>query len=272
MGGRMGMIPLMEPDDFLPYAIDGMINDVDYLLFSVNERSWGDENIVLTQENREWITKLSLTNPKFRLLIGNWDKEHKQHNAASEYAISLGCDIIINGACDQVYAHGATKKMIDTLENSDADILRAQWYTFWKLDPLCVIWPPEQWCPVLAIKPKQFKYTDVADGMVLKDGQMSPPKCVFVNLQEAAIYHFCFSRSDQFVKRKMQMSSHHHQMVPGWYDNVWLPYKTGDKNLHPCWPTQYPSAVPFPLEQLPPRIRGYFKMQQEKLRWKNIRY
>ena len=128
----MAVLPLMEPDEYLEFAIDSVINDVDYLLFSVNSRSWGDPNIKLTQKNKEWIQELVKTNPKFRLMLGTWSKEHNQHNAGTDYAKSLGCDKILCLATDLVYGEGEAKKVLEILSVSAGSAVQAPWKNFWK--------------------------------------------------------------------------------------------------------------------------------------------
>ena len=269
MSKRIAILPVMEFDDpYFPYSVESVIDSVDYLLFSVNERSWGNSEIKLTDENRTFITEFVKTNPKFKLLIGNWEEEHIQHNANIECALSLGADIIFCTSCDQIYGDGDPKKIMDILESSDADLVRVQWMTFWKTDPLCAVWPPEVYQPVIAFKPKNFRYQGVSEGKAIdKDGNFRDTKQIVLSVNDVKVYHFSFARSDEFVKHKMEMSSHRHQHIPEWYDNVWKKWRPEMENIHPAWPAQWKKAIPFPLEQLPSRIRGYFKQIQEKKRW-----
>ena len=78
---RVAMCPLMDPnDEYLPYAIDSVINEVDYFLFTSNDHRWGDINARQNPEHLVQLKELVKTNPKFRLLEGSWEKEHEQHN------------------------------------------------------------------------------------------------------------------------------------------------------------------------------------------------
>ena len=270
MSKRVCILPCMEfvNDRYFLYAVDSVVNDVDLLIFSVNQRSWGNSDIVLTNENKQWIENFVKTNPKFNLFLGNWDQEHEQHNANIDYALSLGADTILCTASDQVYGEGDVKKMLDTLENSDADVLRVQWHTFWKLDPLCLIWPPEPWNPVLAFKPKKFRYLGTSEGKgVDENGKIVDPKTIVLSINDVKVYHFSFAHDDEFIKHKMEMSTHRTQYIPGWYEAVWKNWNPSMRDIHPAWSKMWQSAQPFPLEHLPPKIRGYFKMLQEKKRW-----
>ena len=273
MSKRMAIMPCMEFDqsEYFPYAVESLLNEVDLFLFSVNTRSWGNSDITLTEENKQFIQEFVKTNPKFRLLMGTWENEPDQHNAGLKYAIDNGCNIVFCTSDDQVYTPGEPAKMMNILENSEADILKTQWYTFWKKEPLYVIWPPEGFCPTLAIKPKQFKYNDVSEGVAIdENGNERQVRAIVLGINDVKVFHFSFARDDEFIKHKMEMSSHRHQVIPGWYENVWKNYKPEMENLNPCFPGAYKKAVPFPLDQLPPKIRGYFKMLGEKKRWYNM--
>jgi len=252
--------------------VDSILDSVDNLVFSVNTRSWGNPDIKLTEENKQFIEEFVKTDPKFKLLMGTWDEEHLQHNAGTDYALSLGADLVFCTSADQIYGQGDVKKMLDILENSEADVLRAQWHTFWKINPLYLIWPPEPFIPILAFKPKQFKYSAVSEGVAIdENGNERQPRAIVLSVNDVKVYHFSFARTDEFVKHKLEMSSHRHQVVPGWYENVWKKFSSEMENLNPAFPSAYKKAVPFPLNELPPRIRGYFKMAQQKEHWLNMK-
>lgn len=250
------ILPLMENDEYLPFVIDSLINDVDYLLFSVNERSWGDSEIKLTEENRAWITEFVKTNPKFRLMLGEWDQEHKQHNASLDYARALGCDTVFCAATDQVYGPGTVKRILKELEASDVSTVTAQWNIFWKTNPLCIIQPTDGDVPTFAFKLKDYTY----DG--ISSGSSRTGRKVQLSLQDVDIFHFAYARSDEFIKKKIKMSSHAHCVAGDWFERVWLNYKPGDQNLSPFFPGNLQRAEEYPLDKLPPKLKEFFEKKK----------
>lgn len=246
---RIAILPLMEPDEYLFFAIESVINDVDYLLFSVNEHSWGDPEIKLTKENKQWLQELIKTNPKFKFINGYWSKEHEQHNAALDYAAILGCGLVICLATDLVYGQGSVKKILDTLEFTEAEIIRSQWNVFWKKRPLCVISPPDTYTPVVALK-INIRYSDICEAY---------GNTMTLKLEDVELFHFAFARDDEFVKKKIRMSTHAGLVKPDWYEKVWLGYKPGDTDLSPFYPDKFKSAVEFQLDKLPPKIKLFFE-------------
>lgn len=260
-------------DEYFLYAVDSVINSVDFFVFAVNDTSNNNKNEKTSQEFYDYIENFVKSNVKFKLLKGHWETEPEQRNAAAAYGKELGCSIALIHDSDEVYENGSVEKIFKVLEETDYVCVRGNWLTFWKKSPLCFINPPEGYCPVLAYNIHKYTNTELREGMGLSEnGEIIIPKTFKLGFEQIRLYHFSYARSDEFIKKKIDRSYHNHQMIPGWYENTWLKWKIGDENLHNCNPSQYKTAVPFPLEQLPPRIRGFFKMLQEKQRWKNIKY
>jgi len=46
-------------------------------------------------------------------------------------------------------------------------------------------------------------------------------------------YHFGYAQSPALVNYKMEIHGHKSEIRPGWYDNIFLPWKPGDKDVHP---------------------------------------
>lgn len=55
------------------------------------------------------------------------------------------------------------------------------------------------------------------------------------------IFHLSYARKPEKIKEKMENFSHAKEVVPGWYENVFLPCTPESKNLHPTVPESWPS-------------------------------
>ena len=245
---RMAILPLMEPDEYLTFAIDSVIDDVDYLLFSVNTKSWGDPNIKLTIENKQWIENFVKTNPKFRLMMGTWSREHAQHNAGIEYAATSGCKSVLCLATDLVYGEGEARKILAVLDLPDVDMVKGPWKNFWKKSPLYMISPPDIHVPILALK-TYVRYSDIC---------FAEGKAAILTEDDIKLFHFSYARDDDFIKKKIKMSAHASEVKPDWFENVWMKFKVGDINLSPFFPEQFAGVVEYSLELLPIKLREYF--------------
>ena len=42
-----------------------------------------------------------------------------------------------------------------------------------------------------------------------------------IPIESAAIHHMSYARTDEQIRRKITTFSHAHQVVPGWFENVW---------------------------------------------------
>jgi hypothetical protein len=70
-------------------------------------------------------------------------------------------------------------------------------------------------------------------------------------------HHMSYARSDDALLRKITSFSHADEIVPGWYERVWLAWDARPEleELHPTHPPAYRRAVRQPLEKLPPALR-----------------
>jgi len=57
------------------------------------------------------------------------------------------------------------------------------------------------------------------------------------------IYHFSYVRSHKKMKEKLESFSHAHEIIKGWYNDVYLPFTPDAKNFHPVKPSEYPQCV-----------------------------
>jgi hypothetical protein len=75
----------------------------------------------------------------------------------------------------------------------------------------------------------------------------------------AAFHHMSYARTDAQILRKITTFGHAKDVVPGWYDNVWLKWDRDHslRNLNPCWPGAYQRIVEQPFEALPPALRRF---------------
>ncbi len=86
---------------------------------------------------------------------------------------------------------------------------------------------------------------------------MSPQVCV--SPEHFLLHHFSYALPAGLVQRKIQAWSHCDDVVPGWFDRVWLAWD-GDRtmeDLHPVRPPHYKRAVPADADALPEVMRAH---------------
>ena len=86
-----------------------------------------------------------------------------------------------------------------------------------------------------------------------------------LNSEDIELFHLSFARDDEFIKKKIKMSSHAEDVKSDWFEKKWKNFKPGDENLSPFIPEQFKTAVEYPLEKLPPKLSEYFQKIKDKV-------
>lgn len=100
--------------------------------------------------------------------------------------------------------------------------------------------------PIIAINPKLAKWKDIraCTGRVLEFPE------------DIILWHFAYYRTDEAVRRKMEINSNADIVEENWYDNVWKKWTPEMRNFHVEFPEQFESVV----EDIPPQeILKYLK-------------
>ena len=69
------------------------------------------------------------------------------------------------------------------------------------------------------------------------------------------VYHFGYAQSDKIMDYKFEIHGHKHELKKDWLNEVYYPWKEGDKNLHPV--SDMWEAIPFDKETLPPVLKSH---------------
>jgi hypothetical protein len=77
-------------------------------------------------------------------------------------------------------------------------------------------------------------------------------------------HHMSYARTDAQVQRKLATFGHAHEIVPGWFENVWRRWDDDRslQNLNPCVPAAYQRIVEQPYEALPAVLRAAITADQ----------
>ena len=113
---------------------------------------------------------------------------------------------------------------------------RCQWYTYWR----SVHWridPPEGFRPNIILRADQ-RFSLVRN-LADERGFVDVPTNVCMPR------HYSWAHSPATIEKKVATWAHSHQVLPGWYENVWLKWTPGCnmENLHPTEPAAYRRAV-----------------------------
>lgn len=156
-----------------------------------------------------------------RVVHTHWPNEEMQRNTGQ--ALHWDRDWVITLDPDEFLSNKDWNKLKRFLEHTDADAVVCQGqYTYWKDG--WVADPPKDYQMLIAVRPK----IHFVDKRVVNTSFVVAPVWV---------HHFSWARTDREVKRKITHYAHAEDFnTKAWYNEVWKPWKPGDKDVHPTTP------------------------------------
>jgi len=188
---------------------------------------WVQDSYVL-HSTKPWFGELKEGDPTPKLadnyatvISKHWATETDQRNTGQ--LLNEDKDWIIVLDPDEFLDNDSWEKLKDFLETTDADAVIAEGqYTYWKNG--WVADPPKDYQQLIAVRP----HVRFVDKRVVGSPYVVAPVWV---------HHFSWARTDQEVWDKISHYAHAKDFdIKDWYENVWLKWKPGDKDVHPTSP------------------------------------
>ncbi len=270
--GLAAQILIYDDLQYVDLMLENVLKYCDKVLFLVNKHPLNTKPGVVYDNSKvvEALKEYQKQDPKIHIEWRDWKTEEETRNFGLELAYNMNCEYSLIVDTDEIYDSESLNRLKDLLEDAEIQnagqwIYHTNWNTYWKKDdgPLCIISPPEEFQPVVVVRNINAHFTHLRHCMPFSHGQLLPNQnhgrgllpVGFLNL-----HHLSYARSDEFIKRKCEESGHSQNgdLMKGWFENVWMKWKLGDKNLHPINPPQYREAVIADLNKLPPHLRNFF--------------
>lgn len=161
---------------------------------------------------------------------GVWDSESSQRNAGQ--ALLYSYDWILIADADEFYTREDLNILCDVIESLEIDAYASgRLITYWK-DESTRIEPIERGGIVLVKPTVRFSH---ARGVT----------CAWDYLPDyITMHHYSYVRTNEEMKKKLSSFEHQHEIVPGWFENVWQAWTPEMTNLHPVHPKNWHKAVP----------------------------
>jgi len=168
-------------------------------------------------------------NMKADIFPDNWKSEADQRNAALEFMSD--CDWVWMVDADEHFDPETVERVNKMLSGIDEDALLISHDIYWKNEN----WKLElahDVAPITLCRPSvRFRWARLAE-------------CRIKHLpKEIRCRHLSYARSDKDMDTKIKNFSHSHELVDGWYENVWKGWTPEMENLHPVNPPEYRRAV-----------------------------
>jgi hypothetical protein len=228
---------------------------VDRLYMVVNERS-------LTGSSADDLGPVSaeiLTFPdpdcKVTYRVGVWARrdpfraEALQRNAGLKMIWDDGFDYALIIDSDEVYDSDQLRGMLEYAFCAPyVDFWKALFFTYWKL-PTFRVDPPEDYWPVVLVKRGHW----FSSARIIA----APYTAAVIPEWLGQCSHLSYVRTDERMQAKLRNFAHAHEIIPGWYEDVWKAWDTNHEmeNLHPVAADHYKRAVEVPLDSLPCVLR-----------------
>lgn len=179
------------------------------------------------------------------VINGVFPRDEQMLNLANRFL--KDCDYVLFLAPDEFLTkedHEKLRKFVE--ENKEYDSFSCTNMSTYFKTPFYRVEPKETqiegrkyiYRPIIVVKPTT-KWIDIRNVV----GSVCPLP------EEIHMHHFAYMRTDEEVKRKMEVNSNADVVAPDWYTEVWEKWTPETKNFHPEFPEQFESVV----YQMPPR-------------------
>jgi len=171
------------------------------------------------------------------VIVGNFPPDEGQRHAGLDYFKEKGFSWCLIVDADELYTKEDIKKILNFLKDADGEIYRCdKMYVYFKnLDHIAIKKNGEDHIPpVIAMKPHQ-RLIHIRD-----------VNCPTANIP-VTLYHLSYIRTNNELKKKISSWGHSHEIVPDWYENIWLKWTPETTNFHPTEPSVFHRAIKHPL-------------------------
>ena len=159
------------------------------------------------------------------VIVGYWKTEAEQRNYGLAYLRDY--DYVITLDPDEFFTLEDRKLLIKECQTTEAKhILPKEMVTYWKtLD--YIFDPKDKHEPTIAINPKLGRFREHrCPQPFIGDSPFLEPQKVL----DITCHHLSWVKSDEKVQEKIEHFSHANDVIPNWYEDVWLKW-TPENNM-----------------------------------------
>ena len=240
-------------DVWLPLAYRSAYDSVDAFYFFINSHPWSNLEKLDNSSTRRCIAELPDPDNKRRVIFDQWPDEIAQRNYTIDRTLADGFTWGMIVDADEIYEKQQLDDMITLVRaNPQISCWHIRWYTYWKSYQYRID-PPEPYEPPVFLKLGTCRFVETRNPL--------GPSHLLIDPNIGMCHHMSYARTDEEVRRKISMFSHSHQILTGWYENVWKAWDNNKSlmNLHPVLPDMYKRAIEQPREALPTVLKEWLK-------------
>jgi hypothetical protein len=194
---------------------------------------------------------LRIPDPEHKIVVISqyWANEAVQRNFGTQACLELGLDWALVIDDDELYNTRDLQRIFPALNADQFVVYLIQHQLYWKNRETILE------C-AMALPAIVSTIPDTSNFHTARMVNVAHGKNWFsVAPTEIICHNMSYVRSDDAMLRKIQSFSHAKEIVPGWYENIWLKWYDGMENIHPQNPVSFKRTYkkeesPYKLEPL----------------------
>lgn len=216
-------IPLLNEFKYIPAVTGQMLKACDRVVILRSRLTMAGQPAILLP--------MPDLDPRVEIIEDTWPTEQATRNAGME--MLQDCDYIFTVDSDEIFSDDALVFLKNACLKRKPRAIMGGFWTYWKTCEYRIDPPEKLIASIVVRKDVRFSKFRMFEG----EGTAVPM---------ALFHHLSYVRTDDEVKEKITTFAHAPEVIPGWYENVWLKWNADKtmENLHPTHPTAYKRAVP----------------------------
>lgn len=176
-------------------------------------------------------------------VLGDWPDESEHRRAALEHLRAQGFSHALIPDGDELVEPGLLKALLSVAKEDLADVVRVDMDTYWK-SPEYRIRPRERLSPILLLRLDRVEHRHVRE--------YEGARTLRLDASYGVLHHLSYVGTDERIRRKISSWSHRHELVPRWFEQIWLGWEADRtmQNLHPTHPAAYGFAQRIPVPEI----------------------
>lgn len=231
------------------HCLKGIYDFCDKLVVVYSDTSWigGKQE----DETLQIIEQFEDPDDKLIIVKGSFTTQPEQRSVGLGILKELGHEFVFIVDSDELYDPEVIAKARPYLEKSDAYGFRVCFYQMWKSLQFKLV--PDNNILVFHRITDDLRFV----GPSRQSKYADPKKTTAIEvIPDIFCYHLTCCCSDEYMQEKLATRTYRKLVVPNWYEEKWLKWWPGMKDLHPTSPHRYERAIPFE-GQLPNFMRSH---------------
>jgi hypothetical protein len=238
------IMPVFVSDEFIEQAVANVVPHVERVFILLNDRPWDPDRPYEWPDDDETESKCNLlkkTFDKVDLVKGYWGPRVAAENWAMDRIRSEHRELTHAFWIDYDEAfrpdHYEALSDFVGFHQESIKAFYCKRRVYWH-------------CTRLMVDPMESAQVLIANDLKTGPPYFSQfrrtPQCPTIAIPESVAYqhHWSYVRKNKIrMKLKIETFDHAHEVLPFWYEKIWLGWKPGMEDLHPTVPTEYKRIV-----------------------------